>query len=141
MASFVKFAQFRQDLGNGVHTLSAAGCTLKIALTNSAPTASSDATISDITQIAYTNLAGTWPADTTNTATDTGSVYRIAGTDITQSATGGNVATFRYAVVYNDTPTSPADPLIGYWDKGTAISLTTGDSFTWDTSTAIIEIS
>ena len=35
-------------------------------------------------------------------------------------------------VLYNDTPTSPADPLIGFWDYGSSVSLANGDTFTVD---------
>jgi hypothetical protein len=42
----------------------------------------------------------------------------------------GAMATFRYAVLYNDTATSPADALIAYFDYGVAISLTNTDTFT-----------
>lgn len=38
--------------------------------------------------------------------------------------------TARYIVIYDDTPTSPADPLIGYLDYGTTFVVTNGNSFT-----------
>jgi hypothetical protein len=34
--------------------------------------------------------------------------------------------------LYNDTPTSPADPLVGYWDYGSSITLAAGETFTVD---------
>jgi hypothetical protein len=40
--------------------------------------------------------------------------------------------TARYAVLFNDTPTSPADPLIGYWDYGSSFTLAAGETFTVD---------
>ena len=52
--------------------------------------------------------------------------------DVTFTASGGAIADFRYAVLYNDTPTSPADALIGYWDYGSTVSLASGETFTWD---------
>ena len=52
-------------------------------------------------------------------------------TDIVLTATGA-VGPFRYVVIYNDTPTSPADPLIGWYDYGSSISLASGETFTVD---------
>jgi hypothetical protein len=39
------------------------------------------------------------------------------------------VATFRYVYLYNDTPTSPADPVVCHYDVGTTITMATSDSF------------
>jgi hypothetical protein len=44
----------------------------------------------------------------------------------------GSVATFRYVVLYNDTPSSPADPLVSWWDYAGDVTLATGETFTLD---------
>ena len=44
----------------------------------------------------------------------------------------GGVRPFRYVYVYSDTPTSPADPLIGYYDYGSSITLANGETLTVD---------
>jgi hypothetical protein len=46
------------------------------------------------------------------------------------------VATFRYVDLYNDTPTSPADPLIAWWDYGSDVTLASGETFTIDYTTS-----
>ena len=131
MATFVKYDQFAVDLAAGVHILTTAGSQLKIALSNTAPVVATDATLAGITTIAYTNITETMPADTTNVGSETpAGTWDVAGTDIVLNATGA-VATFRYVILYNDTPTSPADPLIGYWDYGAGgVTLASGESFT-----------
>jgi hypothetical protein len=55
----------------------------------------------------------------------------VSSGDPVVSASGA-VGPFRYAVLYNDTQTSPAKPLIGYWDYGSAVTMANGDTFTID---------
>ena len=63
----------------------------------------------------------------------TGTVKCVSGgADPSWTASGGTIGPFRYAVLYNDTPTSPADPLIGAWDYGSSITLQIGETFTVD---------
>ncbi len=139
MASFVKIDQFAEDLGLGVHDLNAD--TLKIALTNTAPTVATDATLSDITQISAGNgytAGGNTVAN--NAYSETSGTGTLTGDDVTFTASGGAIATFRYAVLYNDTPTSPADPLIGYWDYGGAVDLADGDTLTVEFGASILTV-
>jgi hypothetical protein len=56
------------------------------------------------------------------------------------TASGGSIGPFRYVILFNDTPTSPADPLIGYWDIGTNVTITTGNTFTADFTTNCLQI-
>jgi hypothetical protein len=42
------------------------------------------------------------------------------------------VGPFRYVVLYNDDPTSPADPLIGWYDYGSDVTLQDTETFTID---------
>lgn len=136
MASFVKFHQFVEDLGLGVHNLDTGA--LKVYLTNATPDQTADLVKSDLAEI--TNQNGyTAPVDVTGVWSETGGTATLAGTDITITATGA-VGPFRYAVLYNDTPTSPADPLIGYWDYGSAITLANGETFTVDFGSSILTL-
>ena len=140
MATFNKYDQFAVDLAAGVHVLTTAGSLLKIVLSNTAPVVATDALLSDVTQIAYTNITEAVPADTTNVGSETpAGTWDVAGTDIVLNATGA-VATFRYVVLYNDTPTSPVNPLIGYWDYGSGVTLANGESFTVDFGASIFTV-
>ena len=126
MATFNKFNAFVENLAEKVHNLGSDQ--LVVALTNSAPTAS-NSVLADITQITYTNLSSR--NITTSTSSQTSGLYKLVLTDLVLTATGA-VGPFRYVVVYNDTPTSPADPLIGYFDYGSSISLASGETLTID---------
>ncbi|AEI71092.1 hypothetical protein [EBPR siphovirus 2] len=130
MAAFNKFNAFVENLAEKVHDLQSD--TLKVMLTNTAPTAT-DAVLADLTEISAGNgyTAGGTAATQSSSAQSSGT-YKLVLADVTFTASGGSIGPFRYAVLYNDTPTSPADPLVGYWDYGTALTLTSGNSFTVD---------
>ena len=134
MATYTKFDQFVQDLTGKVHDLfGTAGSTAdacKVMLTNSAPTASSGATKSDITEISAANGYSAGGAAVGNVGTRSTTTVTVNGTNVTWTASGGTIGPFRYVVLYNDTPTSPADPLIAFWDYASNLTLNDGDSFT-----------
>lgn len=113
-------------MAEGVHNLQTGQ--LVIALTNSAPVAG-NSVLADLTQISYTNLSSR--NVTTSASAQAAGVYKLTCADLVLTASGA-VGPFRYVVLYNDTPTSPADPLIGWYDYGSSISLATGETFTID---------
>lgn len=105
--------------------------TLKIMLTNSAPIASNSVR-GDLTEISGGNGYTTGGTAVNVTASSqTSGTYKLVGDDVVFTASGA-VGPFRYATLYNDTPTSPADPLIMWWDYGSSISLASGETFTVD---------
>lgn len=126
MATFTKFNAFVENLAEGVHNLGTGQ--LVVALTNTAPSAA-NSVLADITQITYTNLSSR--NITTSSSSQTGGTYSLVLNDLVLTASGA-VGPFRYVVIYNDTPTSPADPLIAYYDYGSSISLANGETFTID---------
>ena len=130
MATFNKFHAFVEHLAEGVHNLGAD--TLKIMLTNTAPVATNSVK-ANLTEIAAGNgyTAGGTAASITSSGQTSGT-YKLVLGDVVITASGGSIGPFRYAVLYNDTPTSPADPLIGWWDYGSALTLANGESITWD---------
>lgn len=126
MAAANKFQDFVEQLGLGVHNFTSH--TLNVYLSNATPSASLDAVKADLAEI--TNQNGyTAPVDTQNTWAESSGTATLTGTKVTITASGGTVGPFQYVVLYNDTPTSPADPLIQWWDYGSAITLQDGESF------------
>lgn len=132
MAAYNKFDQFVEDLAKKVHNL--ATDQLKIALTNTAPVAGNSVYADLTSPLATTNLSGATPYNITTTSCEqTSGILKLILVDLVLTATGA-VGPFRYVVFYNDTPTSPADPLIGWWDYASSISLANGETFTVDFS-------
>lgn len=126
MATFNKFNSFVEDVAEKVHNLGADQ--LVVALTDSAPVAT-NTILANITQISYTNLSTR--NITTTTSAQTSGTYKLTLTDLVLTATGA-VGPFRYVVIYNDTPTSPADPLIAWYDHGSEVTMAVNDTFTID---------
>jgi hypothetical protein len=89
------------------------------------------AVLADITQITAANGYSSGGSATSITScTQTNGVLLWVLGDVTFTATGGAMATFRYAVLYNDT--ASGDPLISWYDNGSAVSLASGDAWVWD---------
>lgn len=124
MATFNKFNSFVEALAEKVHNLGSD--TLKVALTNSAPSAS-NTQLSNITEISYTNLSSR--TLTVSSSAQTSGTYKLVISDLVLTASG-SVGPFRYVVIYNDTATN--DELIGWYDYGSAITLANTDTFTLD---------
>ena len=134
MATYQKFETFVGDLGLKVHNLNTD--TLECYLSNAAPDAALDSVKADLAEITIEN-GYTGPEDTTNTYSEASGTGTLAGTDITITASAGTIGPFRYVVLQNTTPTSPLDPLISWWDYGSAITLQDGESFTIDFGASI----
>ena len=135
MAVFNKLNGFVEHLSSGVHNLGSDQ--LVLALSNVAPTSEStpptstttDCVLANVTEITYTGLSSRNVV--TSSSAQSSGTYRLVLDDLTLSSTG-TVGPFRYIYLYNDTPTSPADPLIGYFDYGANLTLNNGESLTID---------
>lgn len=136
MANYVKFHQFNEDLGLGVHNLNTD--TLKVCLSNTAPTVATNALKADLTAI--TEEHGYTPVDIQNTYSQTSGTGTLAGVDVTITSASGTVGPFRYAVLYNDSTTVLVDPLICYWDYGSSITLADAESFLIDFGASIFTL-
>ena len=130
MASFNKFNQFVQDMGDGVMNL--ASDTIKVMLTNTAPVATNHV-YGDISSNELANGNGY----TTGGATVAGAGYtNSSGTSTftanptTWTSSTGSMGPFRYVVYYDSTPSTKT--LIGWYDYGSSITLNgaNGDTFT-----------
>jgi hypothetical protein len=130
MATFNKFQDFVEQVLKGVHNFSSH--TFKVALSNTAPV-NTNTILANITQISATGgyTAGGYALDSV-TLTESGGTAKVTIADETITATGGSVGPFRYLVIYNDSATSPADALIGWYDYGSALTLASGESLTID---------
>ncbi|MBW8036444.1 MAG: hypothetical protein FVQ79_12675 [Planctomycetes bacterium] len=127
MVAYNKFEQFVEDLAHQVHGQDTDQFT--VALMAAAPSASLDAVLADITEINYANLSAR--DITTTSSLETGGVYKLILQDLVLTATGA-VATFRYVVIYNNTPAAPLDPLVAWYDHGSNVTLANGETFTID---------
>lgn len=132
MATGNKFYQFVEDRAHGVHNFNSH--TIKMMLSNTVPLATNEVK-ADITEIAAGNgyTAGGFALTKVSSAQTLG-VYKVIYEDKIITASGGTLGPFRYLVFYNDTPTSPADPLIVWYDIGSSISLADGQSYLVDVS-------
>lgn len=128
MASYNKHNQFTKDLIDGVHDFDAH--TFKVALTDTAPTAA-NTVLANLTQVANGNGYTTGGSASSITTSTSSGTAKIVGADVTFTASG-SLGPFRYADFYNDTPTSPADPLISWWDYGSSLTLAATETFTVD---------
>ena len=127
MATFNKFNSFVEAIAEKKHDLGAD--TLKVALTNSAPSAS-NTVLADITQISNGNgytTGGT--AATISSSAQSSGTYKLVLADVVFTASG-SMGPFRYVVLYNDTAAN--DELIGWYDYGSSITLASGETFTVD---------
>lgn len=109
-----------------------------VALTNAAnaPVAA-NSILGDLTQIAYTNLSSRLL--TTSSSSQSGGTYSLVLNDLVLTASG-TVDQFRYVDIYDDTPTSPADPLVCWFDYGGNVDLANGETFTLDFGASLYQV-
>ena len=131
MATFQVTDEFANYLAS-TKTIDLDADTFKAVLTNSAPTKAGTQVLADITQIAGT---GGYAAATLSGVTfaETGAgtgIWQFTSSAFAWTASGADFATARYIAIYDDTPTSPADPVVGYLDYGSTFVVTNGNTFT-----------
>lgn len=140
MATQVKYEIWVENAGNKVYDFFGSTDTWKVAIHTDAPVAATDATISDLTQISGANGYTTGGNNATFNSTRSGGTLTATAADIVWTASGGNLGastTGRYFSLYDDTPTSPADPLWSSWDYGSTFTVASGETMTWDVSASL----
>jgi hypothetical protein len=139
VAAFKKFDSFVEAVAEKVHNLGSD--VLKVMLTSTAPTAANTkkSDLTDITAVGTDYPAGGKQA-TIATSAQTGGAYKLVLNDVTFGPVAASVGPFQYAVLYNDTATNKE--LIGWWDNGSAVTLTSGQSFVvdFDPSTGVLTL-
>lgn len=135
MATFQKFQPFVQALAHGTHVLTVSGGhTLKVMLTNTEPVLTA-ANKSELVEITAKNgyVAGGNTA-VISSSSQTSGTYRLILADpsswtatVADDATG--IGPFRWACLYNVTS---GGHLVGFWDYGSSITLSEGESFLVD---------
>lgn len=129
MAAFNKFNCFVEHMAEAAHNLGSD--TLKVALTNTAPTASQ--TTWNVTDHPAPAAANGYTAGgntvTISSSAQTSGTYKLVLADTTFTASGGSIGPFRYAILYNST--ASAKP-IGWYDYGSSITLLTGEALLVD---------
>ena len=141
MATFNKFQDTVEQLGKAIHDLDGTH-TLKIALTNTAPV-NTQVSLDLVTNHPPPAAANGYPAGgsaTTPTWSETGGTATLVTTDVVFTATAGGIGPFRYAILYNDTATTPADALIAWWDYGSSITLNDTETLTVDFGASTLTI-
>jgi hypothetical protein len=139
MATFNKFNCFPGDCLKSIHDFQAAGDTIKVYLTNATPDAAADSVKTDLAEITPENGYPSGGTDIANDLSESSGTASLTGSDVTFTASGGSFGPCRYAVIYNDTATN--DPLIGWWDYGSSVTVADGETFTVDFGSTIIDLS
>lgn len=132
MATYNKFQAWAETM---VESANLGSDQFVLALTNTAPVAT-NSVLADITQISYTNLSSR--NFTTASSSQSGGTYSLTLNDLVLTASG-SVGPFRYAVLFDDT--LAGDPLVGWWDYGSSITMANGETFTVDFTGAALTLS
>jgi hypothetical protein len=140
VASFNKFNCFVGDVAHALHDMKTGTAHVyKVYLTNTAPLAT-NSTYNTPADLPAANgyAAGGISIGAVTGVQSSGTFSLSGGADPAFTASGGSIGPFEFAVLYNST--SPTQPLIGWWDYGTAITLTNGNTFTVNLASPVLTI-
>lgn len=129
MVAYNKFQDFVEQVLTIVHNFTGAGHVFKIFLTNEQPLVG-DTLKADMVEIGAGNGYTAGGEDTLNTLAEAAGTATVTGTKVVWTAAGGSIGPFQFVVLYNDTATAPLDALVSWWDRGSALTLLAGETFT-----------
>lgn len=139
MAAFNKFNCFVEDVAEKAHSLGSD--TLKVALTNTAPSASNTTwnTTDHPAPAAANGYTAGGNTPTISSSAQSGGTYKLVLADTVFTASGGQIGPFRYAILYNSMASNKP---IGWWDYGSSITLNDGETFTvdFDATNGVLQI-
>ena len=128
MATFNKYQNLVEDLGNGVHNLSTD--TLKLALFTATHTpAAGDEGFAALTNEVAAGNGYTAGGETLANVSwsESAGTGTLDADDPSWTASGGSIA-YQYAILYNDT--AAGKDLICYWDEGSTVTIADGETRT-----------
>jgi hypothetical protein len=130
MATFTKSQDFVEQLCKAKHDFSSH--TFKVALSNTSPAAGDAGFVigSYPAPAAANGYTATGNTLTGVTCVESAGTVTVQANQTVFTATAGGIGPFRYAMLYNDTATSPADAFVGYFDYGSSITLADTETFT-----------
>lgn len=133
MAVFTKYEPYVEHLSNKLIDAFGPTDTWKAVIHTDAPVVATDASVSDLTQIAGSNGYTTGGADIGFNSTRTGGTVTATAVDVVWTATGGNLGastTGRYVSIYDDSSTG--DYLLCSYDYGSVFTVAASETFTVD---------
>lgn len=138
MATFTFFDEFKRYLGEATTTPADVPelntDSFLMYLSNTTPNVDTHTVKANMVAITQENNYTETALTTSWAETSAGSgIWRFANNaDVSWTASGGSFGPFQYVVICNDSTTSPLDLLVGYWDVGSATTITNGNTFTVD---------
>src|SRR5512143_1855169 len=129
MAAFNKFQDYQEQLHTAKHDWTAAGHVFKVYASNATPSASLDAVKADLAEITAANGYPAGGSDIQNGMTESGGTATVTAVDVVWTAAAGSFGPLQYVPCYNDTQTSPVDPLVGWWDYGSPVTINDTETF------------
>lgn len=135
MVAMVKYESAIEQIANKIMDVFGNQDVFKVVIHTDAPVAATDTILTDLTQIAGNNGYTTGGVTITFNSTRSGGTITATAVDVTYTAAGGNLGsstTGRYVSIYDDTPTSPVDPLFCSYDYGSTFTVADTETFTVD---------